>query len=105
VVVEALALEQAGDCALVLESIPAEGAGRVTTQLRIPTIGIGAGPDCDGQVLVSYDMLGLFGDAPPFVKRYARLGDTLIAAAREYADDVRTGAYGRTSPAGAVRTP
>ena len=66
----------------------------VTEALRIPTIGIGAGPYCDGQVLVSYDMLGLSQDGvPAFVKRYAELGDQTLAAARAYADDVRTARF------------
>ena len=102
---DALALEQAGAFAVVVESIPAHVARTVTARLRIPTIGIGAGPDCDGQVLVSYDMLGLFGGVvPPFVKQYARLGDTVVAAARQYRDDVRTGTYARTTN-DTVRTP
>jgi 3-methyl-2-oxobutanoate hydroxymethyltransferase len=92
---DAVALEQAGAFAVVLESIPDDVARAVTTRLRIPTIGIGAGPDCDGQVLVSSDMLGLFAEAPPFVKRYAQLGDDVIAAAREYVEDVRAGSYMR----------
>jgi 3-methyl-2-oxobutanoate hydroxymethyltransferase len=91
---DAHALEEAGAFALVLESIPAEVARAVTKELRIPTIGIGAGPYCDGQVLVSYDMLGLSQDGvPPFVKRYAELGDQTVAAVRAYADDVRAGRF------------
>jgi 3-methyl-2-oxobutanoate hydroxymethyltransferase len=91
---DAVALQQAGAFALVLESIPADVARAATARLEIPTIGIGAGPDCDGQVLVSYDMLGLFdGPIPPFVKRYARLADDVAAATRAYVDDVRTGRY------------
>ncbi len=91
---DARALEQAGVFALVLESIPAELARTVTEQLRIPTIGIGAGPYCDGQVLVSYDMLGLYpGPKPPFVKQYARLGEAILEAARAYAEDVRAGRF------------
>jgi 3-methyl-2-oxobutanoate hydroxymethyltransferase len=91
---DAHALEAAGAFAVVLESIPAEVARAVTKELRIPTIGIGAGPYCDGQVLVSYDMLGLSQDGvPAFVKRYAELGDQTVAAVRAYADDVRTGRF------------
>lgn len=87
---EAQALEEAGVFSLVLESIPADLAARVTSSLKIPTIGIGAGPDCDGQVLVSYDMLGLFdGFVPSFVKQYARLADDVTSAARSYVDDVK----------------
>src|SRR4029077_7115160 len=87
---DALALEDAGAFAVVLEAIPDEVAEAVTSRLKIPTIGIGAGPHCDGQVLVSYDMLGLF-DAfvPPFVKQYAQLGELVMNAAKEYANDVR----------------
>jgi 3-methyl-2-oxobutanoate hydroxymethyltransferase len=91
---DALALEHAGAFALVLEAIPDRVARAVTSRLHIPTIGIGAGPYCDGQVLVSYDLLGLF-DAfvPSFVKQYAQLGDAIVAAARDYGNDVRQGMY------------
>jgi 3-methyl-2-oxobutanoate hydroxymethyltransferase len=92
--IDALALQDAGAFSLVLESIPADVAGAVTKALTIPTIGIGAGPDCDGQILVSYDMLGLFdGFVPSFVHQYAKLGDAVVTAAREYATDVRSGQY------------
>jgi 3-methyl-2-oxobutanoate hydroxymethyltransferase len=91
---DALALEDAGAFALVLEAIPDRVAETLTMRLRIPTIGIGAGPDCDGQVLVSYDLLGLFDSfVPSFVKRYAQLGDTIGKAVTEYAEDVRRGAF------------
>ncbi len=91
---DALALEDAGAFAVVLEAIPEGVAEAVTSRLRIPTIGIGAGPHCDGQVLVSYDILGLFDTfAPPFVKQYAQLGDAILNAAKHYADDVRQGIY------------
>jgi 3-methyl-2-oxobutanoate hydroxymethyltransferase len=91
---DALALEDAGAFAMVLEAIPDAVAEAVTSQLHIPTIGIGAGPHCDGQVLVSYDVLGLFDTfVPPFVKQYAHLGDTILTAAKNYADDVRQGTY------------
>jgi 3-methyl-2-oxobutanoate hydroxymethyltransferase len=87
---DARALEAAGCFALVLEAIPAAVARRVTRQLTIPTIGIGAGVDCDGQVLVWHDMLGLYdGRAARFVKRYAEIGDTIRDALAAYADDVR----------------
>src|SRR3954454_4230877 len=91
---DALALEDAGAFAVVIEAVPDAVAETVTSRLKIPTIGIGAGPHCDGQVLVSYDVLGLF-DAfvPPFVKQYAHLGDTILKAAKNYADDVRQGTY------------
>ena len=92
--IDALALQDAGAFSLVLESIPADVARTVTRELAVPTIGIGAGPDCDGQILVSYDMLGLFdGFVPSFVQQCARLGDAVVAATREYAADVRAGRY------------
>jgi 3-methyl-2-oxobutanoate hydroxymethyltransferase len=91
---DALALEDAGAFAVVLEAIPDVVAEAVTSRLRIPTIGIGAGPHCDGQVLVSYDLLGLFDSVvPPFVKQYAQLGELIVSAAKNYGDDVRQGAY------------
>jgi 3-methyl-2-oxobutanoate hydroxymethyltransferase len=97
---DALALQDAGVFALVLEMIPAELAATVTARLDIPTIGIGAGPDCDGQVLVSSDMLGLFDRfVPSFVKPYANLAETVLQATRAYADDVRTGRYPAAAPA------
>src|SRR5436305_7588173 len=97
---DALALEDAGAFAVVLEAIPDAVAEAVTSRLKIPTIGIGAGPHCDGQVLVSYDMLGLF-DAfvPSFVRQYARLGDLMLSAAKGFASDVRQGAYPRAAAA------
>ena len=91
---DARALEAAGVFALVLESIPAELARAVTAGLKIPTIGIGAGPWCDGQVLVSYDAFGLFNEfVPPFVKQYARMGETMMDAARQYISEVRDGRF------------
>jgi 3-methyl-2-oxobutanoate hydroxymethyltransferase len=90
---DAHAVEEAGAFALVLEAIPAELARSVTASVQIPTIGIGAGPECDGQVLVSYDMLGLLDETPPFVKRYAELAATIEAAAKQYAEDVRLGRF------------
>jgi 3-methyl-2-oxobutanoate hydroxymethyltransferase len=91
---DAKALEQAGAFSIVLESIPAELARSVTAALEIPTIGIGAGPHCDGQVLVGYDALGLTGEAaPPFAKQYAHLGQAIISAAAAYAEDVRQGCF------------
>jgi 3-methyl-2-oxobutanoate hydroxymethyltransferase len=87
---DAKALEAAGAFSIVLESIPADLAATVTSSLRVPTIGIGAGAECDGQVLVSYDMLGLFdGFVPSFVRQYAHLAEDVTAAARSYVDDVR----------------
>jgi len=93
IIAEAEALEEAGAFAIVLESIPSELARTVTARVSVPTIGIGAGPECDGQVLVSYDMLGLFDKAPSFVKQYARLGDEIVAATEAYVEDVHAGRY------------
>jgi 3-methyl-2-oxobutanoate hydroxymethyltransferase len=91
---DATALEAAGCFALVLECVPAPVAKRISETLTIPTIGIGAGPDCDGQVLVLHDMLGLYdGRSPRFVKRYAELGTEMCAALGRYASEVRSGAF------------
>jgi 3-methyl-2-oxobutanoate hydroxymethyltransferase len=91
---DAVALEQAGCFAVVMEMVPAPLAARVTEVLSIPTIGIGAGPDCDAQVLVWSDMAGLRGGkSPRFVKKYADLRGTLSEAARAYAADVASGAF------------
>ena len=91
---DAHALEDAGAFSIVLESIPDAVAAAVTAALAIPTIGIGAGPHCDGQVLVSYDALGLFeGPVPPFVKQYAQLGELMVEAVKAYADEVREGRH------------
>jgi 3-methyl-2-oxobutanoate hydroxymethyltransferase len=90
VMADALAIEAAGAFSVVLEKVPEGLAGRITERLRIPTIGIGAGAACDGQVLVVDDMLGLFTDfRPKFVKRYAELGATASEAIAAYAADVR----------------
>lgn len=87
---DALALEAAGCFSLVLEAVPAPVAERITRELSIPTIGIGAGVDCDGQVLVWHDLLGLYeGRSPRFVKRYADVGQTIRSALEAYASDVR----------------
>ena len=91
---EAKALEDAGCFAVVLEAMPAAVARAVTRALAVPTIGIGAGADCDGQVLVWHDMLGYYeGSAPRFVKRYADLGEAITEALGRYADDVRAGTF------------
>jgi 3-methyl-2-oxobutanoate hydroxymethyltransferase len=91
---EARALEDAGAFALVLELIPSELSRRITEAVTIPTIGIGAGPDCDGQVLVLPDLLGLNeGFAPKFLKKYADLAADARAAVEKYGDEVRSGAY------------
>jgi 3-methyl-2-oxobutanoate hydroxymethyltransferase len=91
---EALALQEAGCFAVVLEAVPPEVAEAVTSALAVPTIGIGAGAECDGQVLVWHDMLGYYeGRAPRFVKRYADLGAVIQDALERYADDVRSGVF------------
>jgi 3-methyl-2-oxobutanoate hydroxymethyltransferase len=91
---DARALAEAGAFALVLEAIPAELAGRVTKALAIPTIGIGAGPQCDGQVLVCYDLLGLNDRfTPKFLKLYATLGEATREATRRYVAEVKAGSF------------
>lgn len=91
---DAVALEQAGCYALVLEGVPLELAKTITARLSIPTIGIGAGKHCDGQVLVSYDLLGFNPHfKPKFVKHYAMLGDAVKGAAGQYFDEVRAGSF------------
>ena len=91
---DAQALEAAGCFAVVLEAVPAAVAAHITETLTIPTIGIGAGAGCDGQVLVYHDLLGLEeGTSPRFVKRYASLAGEIRDALRAYADDVRSGAF------------
>jgi 3-methyl-2-oxobutanoate hydroxymethyltransferase len=91
---DARALESAGACAIVLELLPVAVAGRISSALTIPTIGIGAGPGCDGQVLVLHDMLGLNETfSPKFLKRYAELGGAVRDAVRSFAADVRGGKY------------
>jgi len=87
---DALAVEEAGAFAVVLEGMPADLAMEITERLKIPTIGIGAGVHCDGQVLVIHDMLGLFDDIrPKFVKRYAELGEIMTAAVKSFIEEVR----------------
>jgi 3-methyl-2-oxobutanoate hydroxymethyltransferase len=93
---DARAVEAAGAFAVVLESMPRDVAARITEKLRIPTIGIGAGPDCDGQVLVFHDLVGLTaraGHAPKFVRQYLNLSAEISQAVSEYCDDVRTGRF------------
>ena len=91
---DALALQEAGCFAVVLEAVPPPVARRVTQALAVPTIGIGAGGDTDGQVLVWHDMLGYYeGHAPRFVKRYAELGDAITDALGRFAQEVRSGAF------------
>jgi 3-methyl-2-oxobutanoate hydroxymethyltransferase len=86
---DARALQDAGAFGVVLEAIPAELAARITAALEIPTVGIGAGPDCDGQVLVSSDLLGLTDKVPPFAKKYTNLADIIVNAARAFVADVQ----------------
>jgi 3-methyl-2-oxobutanoate hydroxymethyltransferase len=87
-------LEEAGAFSLVLECVPSDLAARITARLSIPTIGIGAGPACDAQVLVIHDLLGLTPGKPPkFVKRYANLREEISHAAKRYADEVARGEY------------
>ena len=91
---DARALEAAGACAIVLELVPADLAGQISKALTIPTVGIGAGPQCDGQVLVLHDMLGLNEQfTPKFLKHYGRLGEAVREAVRAYAAEVREGKY------------
>ncbi len=91
---DAHAVEQAGAFAVVLEMVPSEIAGQVTSELSIPTISVGAGPRCDGQLLVWSDWAGMTqGRIPRFVKQYAQIGETLLAAAKEYCAEVESGAY------------
>jgi 3-methyl-2-oxobutanoate hydroxymethyltransferase len=90
---EAIALEQAGVFVIVLEHIPAKLALQITQKLRIPTIGIGAGSSCDGQVLVTSDILGLSEKQPPFAKVYTNLRETITKAVQDYAVEVREGQF------------
>jgi 3-methyl-2-oxobutanoate hydroxymethyltransferase len=91
---DALALQDAGCFSIVLEAVPSPVAAAITEALDIPTIGIGAGAGCDGQVLVWHDLLGLYeGHAPRFVKQYAELAPTITDAVRRYAAEVRDGAF------------
>ena len=87
---DAAAMDEAGVSALVLEGIPRELAARITAEVSTPTIGIGAGPECDGQILVFHDLVGLTFNAPPkFVRRYAAAGEAITAAIHAYGEDVR----------------
>ena len=91
---DALAIQEAGAFAVVLECIPAKLAELISSKLAIPTIGIGAGAGCDGQILVYQDMLGLFsGFKPKFVKHFAELGEQMKAAFRAYDEEVKAGTY------------
>jgi 3-methyl-2-oxobutanoate hydroxymethyltransferase len=91
---DALAVEQAGAFAVVLECMPSDLAQKITEKLQIPTIGIGAGAGCDGQILVTHDLLGLFDNLRPrFVKQYADVGQTIVQAVKEYCREVREGTF------------
>jgi len=91
---DARAVEAAGAFSVVLEAVPRELAAQVTRELRIPTIGIGAGPDCDGQILVVHDLLGLtFTQTPKFARQYANVGETISNAVRQYCADARGGEF------------
>ncbi len=91
---DAKAIEEAGAFAVVLECLPAETARRITEAVKVPTIGIGAGPGCDGQILVTHDLLGLFEELRPrFVKQYADLGRDVVRAAEAYCREVRDGTF------------
>jgi 3-methyl-2-oxobutanoate hydroxymethyltransferase len=94
VLADARALEEAGVYAIVLEAIPPDLAAEVTAAVGVPTIGIGAGPSCDGQVLVCTDLLGMSrGHSPRFAKRFAELGDAIVGAMKSYVDEVQAGAF------------
>lgn len=94
---DALATQEAGAFAVVVECVPAEMAQKITQALRIPTIGIGAGVNCDGQILVTHDMLGLFDDLHPrFVKQYADVGGSIQRAVESYCHEVREGKFPTT---------
>ena len=107
---DAHAVEEAGAFAVVLEAIPAELAERVSAELTIPTIGIGAGAGCDGQVLVNQDMLGMFHDfTPKFVRRFAEVGDVMLETYRAYDAAVKDGSFPAAehtyaAPAGVLET-
>jgi 3-methyl-2-oxobutanoate hydroxymethyltransferase len=91
---DAHAVESSGAFAVVLEAVPRELAAQITRELRIPTIGIGAGPDCDGQILVVHDLLGLtFNQTPKFARQYANVREIIAKAAKEYCEDVRGGMF------------
>jgi 3-methyl-2-oxobutanoate hydroxymethyltransferase len=90
---DALALEEAGAFSVVLEFVTAEAAQLITELLEMPTIGIGSGPGCDGQVLILHDLLGVYEKAPPFAKPYANLNKVVADAFTRYRDDVRSMVY------------
>jgi 3-methyl-2-oxobutanoate hydroxymethyltransferase len=94
ILADARALDQAGAYAIVLEAIPPDAAARVTAAVSVPTIGIGAGPSCDGQILVCTDLLGMSrGHSPKFAKHFAEVGDAIVGAMRAYVSEVRAGTF------------
>lgn len=98
---EALAVENAGACAVVLELMDPEVARSISENLAIPTIGIGSGPHCDGQILIMHDLLGLLpGDAPGFARQYAKLFGPALSALQQYSTDVRDGSFASTASPG-----
>lgn len=106
VIADALAVERAGAFAVVLEGVKENVAAQITAELAIPTIGIGASVACDGQILVTEDMLGLNGEnVPRFVKRYADLASAVKQAVQRYADEVRAGAFPESKHCFGVKTP
>jgi 3-methyl-2-oxobutanoate hydroxymethyltransferase len=93
-IADAKALDRAGVYAIVIEGVPSDLAGAITSAVSVPTIGIGAGPQCDGQVLVCYDLFGMFGELhPKFVRHYAELGKAMVEATTQYVSDVRGGKF------------
>ena len=91
---DAVQLQKAGVFSIVLEGMPAELAAEITAEVNVPTLGIGAGVECDGQILVTQDMLGMNHDfSPKFVKHYAELGQSIRSAAADYAREVRDGTF------------
>ncbi len=92
-IADAKALEQAGVFGIVVECVPAELAKKITASVKVPTIGIGAGADCDGQILVCYDLLGLFTYTPKHVKRYANLAEAMRKAFAQYKEEVERGKF------------
>jgi len=94
VLADARAIAEAGAYSIVLEGIPSELGQRITDAISIPTIGIGAGPGCDGQVLVCYDFLGMYPSLKPkFVKHFAELGAEIVAATQSYVQEVQAGSF------------
>jgi 3-methyl-2-oxobutanoate hydroxymethyltransferase len=106
VLADARALDEAGAYAIVLEGIPMDLAERITRAVSVPTIGIGAGPACDGQVLVCYDLLGMYSEfRPKFVKRFAEIGKNIVGATRDYVAEVQSGTFPSEEHSFGVRRP